>query len=180
MNNLGKFKNTFIDRYIHGKMRIAVSVLMCLVMSISMTGCGSDQGSDVQIDMKAVVEEMKATDTEMPETTMVDETSESAEETFSVLCDFDYSKIEKFVYLYSETGSPEEVAVILCREKASVGDLMKALQTHIDKRRATFEQYSPEEVAVVENAVLTFEGKYVLLAIAPKSGAMQDIFKSKF
>ena len=150
-----------------------------MMSAMVLTGCGDDSSDDKNIDLMAVVEEMKGTDTALPELLTVSETTENAEATFAILADFDYSKVDKFVYTYSSTGSPEEIALIHVADKASVGDLMKALQAHIDSRLGTFRQYSPEKASIVEGAVLTYSDKYVLLAITPTSGAMQDIFKSK-
>ena len=162
------------------RLRKSIAVVCCLVMAVGLTACGDSGSSSPDVDISALVEEMKQTDTSIPKMSTVTEASENAETTFSVLADFDYAKIEKFVYSYSETGSPEEIAVILTKEKANVGDLMKALQAHIDSRRSTFKQYDPEQASIIEGATLTFQDRYVLLAIAPTSGAMQDIFKKKF
>lgn len=156
-----------------------IAALCCLVLLAGLTACGDDAGAGSDVDLSSIVEEMKKTDTSIPEMKTVTEASENAETTFAVLTDFDYSRIVKFTYSYSATGSPEEIALITVKEKADVGDLMKALQTHIDSRLATFQQYDPEQASVVEGAVLTFQDRTVCLAIAPTSGAMQDVFKTK-
>lgn len=154
-------------------------VVSCVMAIALLTACG-DGGSDgPDVDLQALMDEMKTTDTALPQMSTVTEASENAEATFAILADFDYSKVDKFIYSYSETGSPEEIAVVHVTDKAGVGDLMKALQAHIDSRLGTFRQYSPEKASVVEGAVLTYSDKYVLLAITPTSGAMQDIFKKK-
>lgn len=160
-------------------MKKAVVLILCVTMLLSLAGCGGDSGGS-SVDLTALMDEMKKTDSGLPEMSTVTEASENAESTFAVLSsDFDYSKVDKFIYSYSDTGSPEEIAVVYVKDKAAVGDLMKALQAHIDSRRGTFQAYSPEKVSVVEGAVLTYQGQYVLLAITPTSGAMQDVFKGK-
>ena len=159
--------------------KISTVLAVCMLGAFMLTGCGDDASEDDNIDLMSVVDEMKATDSALPEMSTASDSNEDGEAKFAVLCDFDYSKVDKFVYSYSETGSPEEIALVHVVDKASVGDLMKALQAHIDSRLGTFRQYSPEKASVVEGAVLTYSGKYVLLAITPTSGAMQDVFKSK-
>ena len=157
-----------------------VTLIMVLVMLLTCVGCGdSGEGeSGASLEMAATLEEMKKTDTQMPKTLTVTNTDENAEATFAVLTDFDYAKVDSFTYCYSDEGTPEEIAIVLVKEKSSVGDLMKALQAHIDSRKATFEAYDPAQAAVVENAVLTFQDRYVLMAIGSTAGAMQDIFKN--
>ena len=160
--------------------KIGVLLAVCLMSVFVLTGCGDDASGDgVNVDLQALMDEMKATDTALPQMSTVTESSENAEATFAVLADFDYSKVDQFIYSYSETGSPEEIAVVHVADKAAVGDLMKVLQAHIDSRLGTFRAYSPEKASIVEGAVLTYSDKYVFLAITPTSGAMQDIFKSK-
>ncbi|MCR4605194.1 MAG: DUF4358 domain-containing protein [Eubacterium sp.] len=160
-------------------MKKAIVLILCFTMLLSLAGCGGDNGGS-SVDLTALMDEMKKTDSALPEMSTVTETSENAENTFAVLSsDFDYSKIDKFIYSYSDTGSPEEIAVVYVEDKATVGDLMKSLQAHIDSRLGTFRAYSPEKASVVEGAALTYQGRYVLLAITPTSGAMQDVFKEK-
>ncbi len=159
--------------------KISTVLAVCMLGAFMLTGCGDDASGGVDVDLQSLMDEMKKTDTALPQMSTVTEASENAEATFGILADFDYSKVDKFIYSYSETGSPEEIAVVHVVDKASVGDLMKVLQAHIDSRLGTFRQYSPEKASVVEGAVLTYSDKYVLLAITPTSGAMQDVFKSK-
>lgn len=158
-----------------------LTLTLCIMMVFTVAGCGDESSSGIDIDFTAVVEEMKKTDTSMPETNTVTEASDNAETTMSMLAEgFDYSGIEKFIYCYSTTGSPEEIAIIKTKGKSGVGDLMKSLQSHIDARKSTFQAYSPEKAEVVDKAVLTFSENYVFMAIGSTSGAMQDIFKKNF
>ena len=154
-------------------------VILCVMAVTLLSACGDEKTEAVSVDLQALLDEMKTTDSALPKMSTVTESSENAEATFAILADFDYSKVDKFIYSYSDTGSPEEIAVVHVADKAAVGDLMKSLQAHIDSRLGTFRQYNPDKAAVVEGAVLTYSDKYVLLAITPTSGAMQDIFKKK-
>ena len=158
-----------------------LTLTLCTMMLFTLVACGESGSSDsANVDFNAMIEEMKKTDTSMPETATITESSDNAETTFSMLAEgFDYGKIDKFSYCYSTTGSPEEIAIVLVKDKAAVGDLMKALQAHIDARKSTFQAYSPEKASVVDQAVLTYSGNYVFMAIGATSGAMQTIFKEK-
>ena len=152
--------------------------ILCVltVAVLALTACGSSESGSA-VDTSKIGNDMLALDGELPEMETVTNTSENADVSFAVLADFDYEKVENFFYSYSAAGSPEEVAVIALKEKNDVADLMKALQTHIDSRRQTFEQYSPEQVSMIESAILTYSGNVVLYAVSKKNGAMQDTFK---
>ena len=161
-----------------------LTLTLCTMMLLTIVGCGgesSEGGASADIDYAPIIEEMKKTDSEMPDTMTIDQTSDKAQTTMEMVAEgFDYSKIKKFSYCYSTTGSPEEIAIIETTEKSGVGDLMKALQSHIDARRSTFQAYDPEKATVVDQAVLTYSGNTVFMAIGSTSGAMQNIFKEKF
>ena len=159
-------------------MKKTLTLVLCFLMLLTVVGCGDSGGDAANVDFAPIIEEMKKTDTQMPETATITEASDNAETTFDMLAEgFDYSKVEKFIYCYSTTGSPEEIAIILVKDKSGVGDLMKALQVHIDSRKSTFQAYSPEKANIVDQAVLTYQDRYVFMAIGSTSGAMQDIFK---
>ena len=157
-----------------------IALILAATMLLACVGCGDGDGgsgSGESIDMASMLEEMKKTDTKMPSMKTVSSKDENAEATFAVLTDFDYEKVEEFIYSYSEEGTPEEIAIIKVKEKSAVGDLMKALQAHVDSRKSTFQAYDPEQASVVENAVVTYKDNYILLAIGSTSGAMQTVFK---
>lgn len=153
-----------------------ICLMMCLVLMLGTIGCG-DSSDGKSVDMTTLQNDLPALDDELPEMTTVTDQSSDAEASFSVLADFDYAKVDHFFYSYSKSGSPEEIAVISVKDKLDVTDLMKALQNHIDSRTATFQQYSPEQVQMVESSILTYEGTYVLYAVSKKNGLMQDKFK---
>ncbi len=156
-----------------------IRTLICAlaVTALAITGCGSEEGGEASVDTAKIGADLLALDADMPEVETVTSASENADVSFAVLADFDYEKVDSFYYSYSKDGSPEEIAVIAVKEKGDIADLMKALQAHIDSRRGTFEQYTPEKVSMVENAILTYQGKVILYAVSKKNGAMQDTFK---
>ena len=160
-----------------------IGLTLCLALSVALTGCGGgDDSADTEktIDMAAVVDQMKAVDSDIPEMTVVTSDTDGADATFSILSDMDYGKIDGFVYASSVTGSPEEIAIVKVKEKANVGDMMNSLKAHLESRKATFTQYSPEQVSMIDGAIVTYEGNYIVMAVADKSGAMQDVFKKAF
>ena len=161
-------------------MRTMKKITCLMVIAVlAMTGCGDSGEGGSSVNVTELGKELIALDSDLPEMETVTNESDSAETTFAVLADYDYAKIDGFYYTYSATGTPEEIAVISVKEKNDVADLMKALQNHLDSRRQTFQQYDPEQVSMVENAVITFEGKTLLYATAKKNGVMQDKFKEK-
>ncbi|MEE3468525.1 MAG: DUF4358 domain-containing protein [Eubacterium sp.] len=158
-----------------------IKKIVCLmtVAALALTGCGDSGEGGSNVDVSALGGELSALDTELPSMETVTNTSENAETAFAVLADYDYAKIDSFYYAYSASGSPEEIAVISVKEKNDVADLMKALQNHLDSRRQTFQAYDPDQVSMVDNAIITYQGKVLLYACSKKNGVMQDKFKEK-
>lgn len=159
--------------------RLTRVICILTIVALALVGCGSDGDQTSSVDVAQLGEELLALDPEIPEMEKVNGSAENADVTFAVLADFDYEKIDNYFYAYSSSGSPEEVAVIALKNKSDAGDLMKALKAHIESRKNTFQQYTPEQVGMLDNAILTYQGNVVLYAVDSKNGIMQDTFKEK-
>lgn len=146
-------------------------------------GCGNDSQKDAggpQVSMDELKTAMLAADTTLPEMVTVDSEEENAELNFSYLADLDYALVDSYFYSYAKDGTAEEIVVVRMKDRGDVAGMMDALHGHTDQRRGTFEEYAPEQVQMLERAVVTREGNYVTLIICTKNGLVQDAFKKCF
>ena len=163
--------------------RIACAALAALLLACAW-GCApkeqADPGKDV--DMSALLDKLIAADPTLPELTIV--TSHGggtlAETDFTYLSDLDYQLVDEYFYACAKTGSAEEIAVVKLKDAGNAAALMDSLHKHVESRQGTFEEYDPEQVPLTENAVVTSEGRYVVLIVSKKSGLAQNEFKKFF
>ncbi len=149
-----------------------------LVFAALLCGCGSNGGSaESKVDLKAVFEAACAADTTLPEMTTVSSDADDAELNFTLLCDFEYDRVDSYYYAYATDGSAPEVAVVRVKESGDAAALMSKIKNHVADRRGAMESYSPEQVEAVDKYVLVREGDAILYAIGEKNGLAAEAFK---
>ena len=161
------------------------NVLLCgllLVMSmVLMTGCGSDAAGDSadaqeSLNLQALCEDMIAADTTLPEMVTVTDADDQAELNFGSFSDFDYDRVASYIYAYAKDGGVQEVVIVELKDAGDAAALMNTMQDHLTDRRGTLEAYAPDQVTLVDHAVIKQKGRYVTMIISPKSGLMQQVF----
>ena len=153
---------------------ILVIALLCI------TGCGEKETAGVALDLNTLQTDMFAADTTLPEMTVVSSEDGDAELNFSYLSDLDYNLIDSYFYGYAADGTAPEMAVVKVKDTQAVVTVMDSLKEHIESRKGTFQEYSPDQVELVEKAVLIHQDAYVALIISDKSGLVQKVFKGAF
>lgn len=144
-------------------------------------GCTSSAGPDEPtVDPEAIVRAMLAVDTTLPKMVERSSSDDSAKDNFFYLSDLDYSKVGSYFYAYADAGTAEEMAVVKLKDKSDAAALMESLHEHVKTRQGTFEEYDPEQVPLTENAVVTSQGRYVVLIVSKKNGLAQNEFKKFF
>lgn len=158
--------------------RAIVGMLALVVVCSSLVSCGSKETKEqTTVDMHELKKELLAADTTLPEMKTVTSEDENAELSFTSLSDIDYSLVDSYFYSYAEDGDVQEVAVIALKEEGDAAEAMESLHTHVENRLGTLREYAPDKVELAEDAVITNEGRYVVFAIAEKSGLIQNAFK---
>jgi len=170
--------NTRSGRLTHHR-KWAALLLLPAIGCMLMTGCGSsDTGSSVSLsDLQTA---MLAADEQLPEMTVISGSDENASLNFTSLCDFDYENVEDYFYAYATDGTAPEIAVVEVKDSLDIPELMDDLKEHVEQRKGTMEAYSPDQVTLVENYVLTSQDQYVTLIISPQNGLVQNAFKEAF
>lgn len=163
----------------HGKKMI--SFALAALMLVGCFGCSSEADpAEPSVDPETMVKAMMEVDTTLPEMVTRSSSEAEAKDNFFYLSDLDYGKVEAYFYAYADAGTAEEMAVVKLKNKSDTAAMMESLHKHVESRQGTFEEYDPEQVPLTENAVVTNEGRYVVLIVSKKSGLVQNEFKKFF
>lgn len=163
----------------HSKKMICLA--LAALMLVSCFGCSSETDpGEPNIEPETMVKAMMEVDTTLPEMVTRSSSEAEAKDNFFYLSDLDYGKVEAYFYACADAGTAEEMAVVKLKSKSDVPAMMESLHKHVESRQGTFEEYDPEQVPLTENAVVTNEGRYVVLIVSKKSGLVQNEFKKFF
>ncbi len=158
--------------------KLGLLLMMSVVMSFGIWGCGKKQEAQTRkISIKTLQETMLQADTTLPEMEITGSEEEDGELNFTALCDFEYKDVESYFYAFAKDGTPEEIAVIGLQDSNDAAMCMNSLKKHLENRKGTLQEYSPESVDLVENAIITRKGNYVTLIVSEKNGLVQEAFK---
>ena len=163
-----------------GQMLLICSILM---LAGSLIGCGGTKQGDqadtqTAVDMDALCKNMLAADTTLPEMVTVTDKDDQAELNFGSFSSFAYDRVASYFYAYAKEGGSEEIAVIELKDPQDAGTLMTTLQDHLKDRRGALESYAPDQLTLIDHAVIKQNGRYVAMIISPKSGLIQQAFEA--
>ena len=149
-------------------------ILLFMSALILITGCNADSS----VSMDALKDSMLGAAQGLPEMWEVTDKSENAEQLFTYLSDMDYSKVAEFFFEYSNSGSPEELAVIRVKNAADVQVAANSLKSHAQGRAALYKQYSPEDATLPENAIIFTKNDAAVMIICKNGLVVRDAAES--
>ncbi|MBE5905672.1 MAG: DUF4358 domain-containing protein [Lachnospiraceae bacterium] len=149
---------------------------MCFGM---MTGCGKKEIKEAKakVDMQKLQEAMLTTQDDLPEMTTISSKDDSGEELFATLSDMEYDKIQDYFYSHAADGKASEVAVVFMKDEADVDEMLDDLREFKDGRVKTYENYSPDQVEIAEQAVVFAKGNYVCYIMNEKFSHIKATFE---
>ena len=160
-----------------------LAVLICAVMlTAGLAGCGGEkttQENGSAVDMKALQEAMLAADTTLPEMKVVTSEDEQGELNFTAFSDFEYDRVQSYFYAYAAEGGSQEVVVVQLKDAGDAAALMNTMKDHLEDRRGALVAYAPDQLPLVDHAVIKQKGALVTMIIAEKSGLIQQAFEAE-
>ena len=160
-----------------------LTVFACvLLLTACMAGCGAQttaQETGVAVDMQALQESMLAADTTLPEMKVATSDDEQAELNFSAFSDFEYDRVQSYFYAYAADGGTQEVAVVQLKDAGDAAALMNTLKDHLEDRRGALAAYAPDQLPLVDHAVIKQKGALVTMIISEKIGLIQQAFEAE-
>ena len=165
-------------KQIYRKLTVFVCVLL---LTAGIAGCGGEQPvqeNGTVVDMQTLQEAMLAADTTLPEMKVASSEDAQAELNFSAFSDFAYDRVQSYFYAYAADGGSQEIAVVQLKDAGDAAALMNTLKNHLEDRRGALAAYAPDQMPLVDHAVLKQKGDCVAMIISEKSGLVQQAFEA--
>ncbi|MCR4717820.1 MAG: DUF4358 domain-containing protein [Lachnospiraceae bacterium] len=160
--------------------KLVAAVMMAALLIVNVGCGGSESAGSSNVALTDIKAKMIEADSSLNDLEYVDAKTDGAKDKFATLVDYDYSKIADYFYGYDKSGKASEVVVVKLKDLADLPDLVSAFKTRAADRKGTFENYDPEQVALVEHYVLTHESDCVAFIISEKNGMAEKAFKECF
>lgn len=94
---------------------------------------------------------------------------------------FDTSKLDSYEVYVSDSGSTaEEIAVVKLSDASAKSDVTAAMEKRVEKQKKQFENYMPEEMYKLENALISEHGNYIILVVADEFEKAEEVLGSCF
>lgn len=149
------------------------AVILAAVMALGLSSCGD---KSVTADAVSVGTKLAEADTSLPEMEVVTSADDGAELSFTALCDADYDMVDSYYYSYAKDGTAPEIAVVTTKKESDDSKIMEAIVSHVENRRGTMAEYSPDQVALVENYTLVRRGRVICYIVSEKRGLAESAF----
>ncbi len=136
------------------------TILLCitvLIMVLTMPGCNKEEKT---IDVAALGDAL------LNNITYTDEMAAIDLETAGMIYYFGEASVTNACIYESSGATAEEIAVFECADEASADLMEKAVADRIAEQKESFENYVPEELVKLDNAILVRSGKYVILSVS--------------
>lgn len=164
------------------KLFCRLTAFVCVMLLAAGTiGCGGKEAAreETTADMQALRESMLAADTTLPEMKVATSDDDQAELNFTTFSDFSYERVQSYFYAYAADGGTQEVAVVQLKDTADAAALMNSMQAHLEDRKGALTAYAPDQLSLVDHAVIKQKGSLVAMIISEKSGLIQQAFEAK-
>lgn len=88
-------------------------------------------------------------------------------------------RVESFTCNVSGSmATPEEVSIFLAKTPEDVESIRAAVDRRVEDQTFNFEDYRPEEMPKLENAVIIERGRYVFYAVCENADAVRDVIEA--
>lgn len=147
--------------------RIAVC-LLTICLAVVLTACGG--GKSVEVDLDALAADLVGSDAFAMDMSQNLTPSNVAAGTYR----YEEKDVVNSI-MYYNTGTAEEIFLAKAANADAAKTLAELCQGHVDEQIAWMQNYIPEAVPRLENAVLETVGDYVLLVVADNSATAKSI-----
>lgn len=152
-------------------MKRIIALSLTLILLVSLCACGGKGGAK-EIDLEALAQELTAAGI------FTDTMSRAADDLPARIYGLAEGDAVKTV-LYTGTGATaEEIFLAQASGPDGVKAIQSACQTRLDNQKRSFENYVPEELVKLDDAVVVTAGDYVLMVVSADAGAARSVVES--
>lgn len=153
-------------------MKKLVCILAALCLALSLCACGGGQKAEKEIDLDALAGAL------LDSGAFTDLLSPPADGVAARLYDFDEADVEA-VIMYTGTGATaEEIFLARAVSTDAAAALKTACEQRVENQKLAFRSYAPDEVAKLDDAVLTTQGSTVILVVSADAAAVRSVVES--
>lgn len=92
--------------------------------------------------------------------------------------DLSFDGLEEYsISLSATSATASELSVFRCKDKDALAAAAERVQQRIQEQLANYENYRPDEVFRLQNALVLTEGNYLLFAVSDDNEAIQALFE---
>lgn len=152
-------------------MKKLTAILACaLLLGLTLTACGPKEAAETGYDPAKVTEALlDSAAFSQPLDTLDLETA------CSVQYGIDAASVADGAVYTSLTAGAEEFAVLVLAEGGDAQAVKTALEEHLATRKEELENYQPEELTKLDNAILEVRGSSVLLVVPADADAAREL-----
>lgn len=151
-------------------------LLVALAAALVFAGCSREVSEEKDVPISDITEKL------LSDLTWVDgPLFQLNDNAVSKTYDFGEAGIEGCeVYIAASNATAEEIAVVKLNDKKDLPAVEEAMQKRVDTKKKEVENYKPEEVYKLENAVITSHGRYAALIVCDEFDKADEVFESCF
>lgn len=146
-----------------------VALIMCVLL---LSACGGGETEQKTVDLGPVYDELIGS-FELPEMVVVPENR--LERAFGVKSE-DCAQV--VIALCADSVRADEIWLVEAVDEEAAQRIEALAEARLEQRKGEMENYLPDQYAVLCDAQLIREGRYVALFVAPESKGMADVFRS--
>ncbi|MGF6375685.1 hypothetical protein M2140_000734 [Clostridiales Family XIII bacterium PM5-7] len=79
-------------------------------------------------------------------------------------------------YKGKEALSVEELLIVKVSDKETLSSIKDQVEQRIESQITTFESYGPEQVAMLDNAIITTKGNYLFYCVSKSPDQFKEVF----
>lgn len=142
--------------------------LLLAVLMLCLAGCGSQEESNVQIDVQSVYDSMAA---KMPEMLVMDEAM------MHNFCGIEAGMCKQVVVSVCSDGlRADEIWLIEAQDADTLEQLEALAKSRLERKGEESITYSPEQYEVVQKAEVITVGNYLAVIVSPDVTDLVEIF----
>ena len=122
---------------------------------------------------------MKQIEAQLIKKTEIDKLGKQKSRDLVQFIGLDANNYDSFLYYKSkEALSVDEVLIIKVRNKSDIKAVQDAIEKRINSQIEAFDNYGPEQVRELKNAIITSRGRYVFYGVAKDPDKYEEVLLS--